>query len=557
MKKQILSIVLAVSMLASMFTAFMLPAVAADATDRNVMVSSSDLTVDGERDDEYLMSSPVKSTYKIKDTGNKTLSFEAYGVATEKGFYLWIDIKGETTYVNDAAKHPNEYGSPNRDYLQVYYNMSANQQSQDHIGYIMHDYNNRAYFRNAAGSNKAGYTATAPEGFKSAAKKTATGWVSEMFIPFASGSPTADGMAAGNLDTFFSIGYQYNDDYDGSGGYDCAVYDLETTSYWSDYRLMAPVKFFSGMVFGKLSKTNVFMDGDIAVDYQVALGAEYNPNDIAVRYTITPAGATQPNEPVLVKGVLVDPALDIYNFSYGLAPYRMNDKIKVELLNGDEVIDDREEFTVRQHAIDMYNNTKEKLKISENQYIAMRRLVIDMLNYGAMCQEFVKYDTANLVNSGYESDFDDISVDYTPMDISESLNSYTAELESVSVYFDSSDRLCFKFTANDINNIAITIDNGRTFGAVDMAYTYDAEEGVYVAYSDIIDGADYHKNMTVKLVQINNKGTDWESRTVLQTAEVSVNACLAKYVNSSNATLAKLGLAAYNYGLSSRALAGA
>ena len=74
--------------------------------------------------------------------------------------------------------------------------------------------------------------------------KTSDGWVAEMFIPWYSGTPTYDAMQSGDLlNAAFLVGFQYNDDYDGTGGYNCAVYDKNTTSYWSDYLLM-PESYF-------------------------------------------------------------------------------------------------------------------------------------------------------------------------------------------------------------------------------------------------------------------------------------------------------------------------
>ena len=157
MKKQIMSIVLAVSMLASLFTAFMLPAVAADdPTERAIYVTDNAIVVDGKLDEDYLESDKIVSIYRIRDK-DPNLNFEGYAVATKAGIYIWLEIKGDTTYVNEAGRNVNDYKSQkeNRDYLQVYYNMSANGNS-DHIGYVMHDYHNSTYFRNEAGSNQTG-----------------------------------------------------------------------------------------------------------------------------------------------------------------------------------------------------------------------------------------------------------------------------------------------------------------------------------------------------------------------------------------------------------------
>jgi hypothetical protein len=67
--------------------------------------------------------------------------------------------------------------------------------------------------------------------------------MSEMFIPWVSGTPINEAMSAGDLSCSFHIGFQYNDDYDGNNDYNCAIYDKATTSYWADYTLMPKVAF--------------------------------------------------------------------------------------------------------------------------------------------------------------------------------------------------------------------------------------------------------------------------------------------------------------------------
>lgn len=554
MKKQIISIVLAVSMLATMLTAFMLPALAADPV-RNVKITDETVKVDGVMEEVYLESSSIDSIYKIRDSKNTTLAFKGYMVANYKGVYIWIEIMGDTTYVNTNGTNVHDFGGDNRDYLQIYYNMSAAGQ-KNHIGYIMHDYNNSTYFRNQAGSANSGYTKTAPAGFESAAVKTDNGWISEMYIPWHDGTPVYEAMQKKDTSCYFSIGFQYNDDYDGNNKYDCAVYDKATTSYWSDYTLMPKVTFMTDI--GVLSKTNVFLDGDIAVDYDVTLAGKYDADKTFVRFTVTGANGEEVYE---IPGVLVDPATDTYNYSLGLAPHRMGDTIQPELVSDGTVIHSREAFSIKSYCLDMYNSTLEASKLTPNQYAAMKNLVVDMLHYGAIAQEFMDYDTENLVNKGLEikgfENFQMRPISYEEIVISESAKAGT-EFTATSLYFDSSNRMCFKFKTDDIDNVVVNIGDGTPgFAAKDLAYTYIEDEDVYVVYTDIIDPADYDKVFNVRLVNINDKGTAYESRTVIQTVNCSVNAYLgttvAKYQpdmfeDMDAAIYTILAQSAYNYG---------
>lgn len=576
MKKQIISIVLAVSMLATMLTAFMLPAVAADEDPvRKVKVTAEDVKVDGVMEEVYLQSTAVESIYKIKDTANTKLAFKAYMVATYEGIYIWTEIMGESTYVNTGDTNIHDYGKDNRDYLQLYYNMSAEDKT-NHIGYIMHDYRNSTYFR-----DQSGLTYSAPEGFASAAVKTDTGWISEMYLPWRPGSDTYAAMQNKDTSCSFRLGFQYNDDYDGVGGkdgkgqYDCAVYDKATTSYWSDYTLMPKVTFITDV--DVLSKTNVFVDGDMAVDYNVTLHGKHDPSNVYVEFTVT--GADGKDETIKAYGTLVDPSTNTYNYSLCLAPHRMGDTIKPKLIIDGAVRDTVDAFTIKDYCLSLYNQTEEESKLTPNQYAAMKLLVVDMLHYGAIAQLVTKYDTDNLVNKGVEvENWDKIGdkeyleelemrpISFKDIEVSKS-NKHGTEFTATNVYFDSSNRMYFKFKTNCIDNVMVSIGDGTPgVPAKVLAPTYIEEEDAYIVYTDIIDPADYDKEFTVRLVYLTDKGTDYENSEVIQTVKCSLNSYFGTAINVYKADMLKnqdaylavlLSEAAYNYGHSMVLFAGA
>ena len=560
MKKQIISIVLAVSMLATMLTAFMLPAVADDGDESlNAFVTTKTIKVDGIIEEEYYNSLPVKSTY-THNKKNDELAFSIYMLATRDGVYVAANIVGEKTFVNAVGIDPN---TQKKDYFQIYYNMSSEPGKTEAYGWVMLDYHNNTF-----SSKNSVYQTGMPEGFVSAATKNSdgNGWVAEFFLPWREGTKIYEGMKNGNLNCYFSIGFQYNDDFDGSGGYDHALYDFKKgLNYWSDYTKMSQV--FFGMSCGVLSETNVFLDGDIAVDYDVTLGGVYDASNTYVKYTVTDAFGEQREYESY--GVLVNPATDTYNYSLCLAPHRMGDTIKVELVSDGKVIGEKPEFSIKDYCLNMYNLSEEESNLTFNQYVAMKRLVVDMLNYGAIAQIFMDYDTDNLVNEGVEfEDLEEIEmrpISYEAIEVSESTK-YGTEFTATNLYFDSSNRMCFKFKTDDIDNVIINIGDGTPgVAAKDLAYI-DLGNGVYEAYTDIIDPADYDKIFTVRLVNINDKGTAYESREVVQTVKCSVNAYLGTTVDTYKADMLEdiqaylytvLAQTAYNYGHSMVLFAGA
>ena len=277
---------------------------------------------------------------------------------------------------------------------------------------------------------------------------------------------------------------------------------------------------------------------------------------MAVKYTITGANGT---EEVIVKGSVTDAATDTFNFSYGIAPQRMNDTVAVELLYDDQVIHSRPAFTVRDYCVEMYNESAEDLKQTANQNLIMKQLIVDMLNYGASAQLYTNYDKDNLVNAGFEAEVEDRVVEYQDIVVSDTIPGYTnTRFVSTNLYFDSSNRICFKFKATDIDNTIVTISDGSGALAQTLVPTYIPEEDAYIVATDLIDAADYDHVFTARICHVNDKGTDWESYTVIQSVSCNVNAYLAEIIRTStDANMVKLAQAAYNYGQSASAFAAA
>lgn len=88
----------------------------------------------------------------------------------------------------------------------------------------------------------------------------------------------------------------------------------------------------------------------------------------------------------------IDEATGRYVFSVALAATQMTEKITVELVNGENVIDTRS-YSVRQYADYVLS---EDSGIAEN----IKNLVREMLNYGGMAQTYFDYNTQQLANEG-------------------------------------------------------------------------------------------------------------------------------------------------------------
>lgn len=110
----------------------------------------------------------------------------------------------------------------------------------------------------------------------------------------------------------------------------------------------------------------------------------------------------------------------IYN---GLSAKQMCDGITITLYNGETVVDEWAD-SIRNYAmrlLESADNTYANLEQTDEDYQAkrtgienLRKLLVDMLNYGAACQTYFGYNTSDLANTdvtgtGSDYTFDDVS----------------------------------------------------------------------------------------------------------------------------------------------------
>lgn len=251
---------------------------------------------------------------------------------------------------------------------------------------------------------------------------------------------------------------------------------------------------------------------------QVSVGA-----DLSVKYFATVENATEASmkftvenvDPVIVEGVLVDGK---YEFVFpGIAPQRMGDNIKAELIANGKVIATKDDYSIKANAQNILNNdeTTDKAK----------QFVTDMLYYGAAAQKYAGYKVNNLATDGIEGLGTPSNATPTATDLTLTQTTGSASFKSATVWFDS------------VNKLIVKINNAESATLKVNGVTVTVTDGVYT--TEEIKVVDFDKVFTLELV---------ENDQTVQTLTYSVNSYAYSKQNSTNSAMAELAIALYRLG---------
>ena len=213
-----------------------------------------------------------------------------------------------------------------------------------------------------------------------------------------------------------------------------------------------------------------------------------------------------------------------YKYSFELAPQLMTVNIKAEIIFNGVVVAEKD-YSVATYAYNKLNDeaSSEKLK----------RLVSDLLYYGAAAQSYKGYNLENLASNVEgilpATDATPDTTDFTLVK-NEEAASYPVYFKGASVYFDNVNKIYVTLNDTVDENVTLTVNGkevaleGATFKTDGIKATAFAETYTFV-------------------LSYNGE--------VMQTLTYSVNAYA--YAMKDNANMAKLALALYRYGMSATA----
>ena len=252
------------------------------------------------------------------------------------------------------------------------------------------------------------------------------------------------------------------------------------------------------------------------------------PENATMRFTSSSGKVT------VVDGVL-DADTGYYKFAYiGINPQCMSDTIKAELMVNGEILDTKENYSVKAYCESQATKSAGALDLTPNQFEALKTLLADMLTYGAASQEYKAYNTANLADNTewvkeYKSAF------AVPAGVRKITGNTDADNRAVSVGLNMANvnRIYFKVKLTD--DIVVKLNGVE----IDKSTLVKKDDGTYTLYSDDIMATQFDEVFTLTLVKDGNEITK---------VEYNVNAYIqAKYNVSS---VEKIVKALSNYGTS-------
>ncbi|MBQ9387375.1 MAG: right-handed parallel beta-helix repeat-containing protein [Lachnospiraceae bacterium] len=304
--------------------------------------------------------------------------------------------------------------------------------------------------------------------------------------------------------------------------------------------ILAMVSFVAAITFAVALRTGAFADDQAAfVSASVSVSSDFT---LHVKAT-APASVTSPQvtfvrageEDVTVDGTKLK---DGWLFSYtGIHSECMADVITMNLKNGSSVLTTGT-YSIKQYFTDLRSAGASGLGMSSTQFNALKKLMADILEFGAATQNYISYNTSSLANSpswvasektqGFTAPASDREVVL--------LGEVNNRIYSAKIIITNIVNLSFSVNAREADRLVVADESGKT--ATYFLSDFDGKEITCAG----LPATSYDTVWTVTL-------TD-ESGEVYSRVKYSVNSYIATMAASAEGTFAAILRAMYNYGVS-------
>lgn len=219
----------------------------------------------------------------------------------------------------------------------------------------------------------------------------------------------------------------------------------------------------------------------------------------------------------------------VFDFS-DLAPQRMADKIKAEVLYKGALIDVKDDYSIKTNAQNLLTANADNAELCQ--------FIIDMLYYGAAAQQYTNYNTDNLANDGITGASATTPDASWARVLENNSTPDTVYFRAATVWFDSVNKLIIKLSAVT-ENTKLYVDGTL------VEINYDESTNTYSYTTGEILATDFDKVFTFTL---------YEDGTLIQTLKYSVNSYAYSKQNTTNTNMAELALALFRLGQSAEKL---
>lgn len=233
----------------------------------------------------------------------------------------------------------------------------------------------------------------------------------------------------------------------------------------------------------------------------------------------------------------------------GIAPHRMGEKVKATLyavVDGEEV-SAQAEYSIVDYCMNMLE------KCQGDDYAKLRRLLVDLLQYGAAAQNYMNHRTDNLVTAGLSAE---VLAEGSTEPLRQLVDSQNVRYSTVAspqvtwkgagLYLVESVQVRLKFQAQDTQGLTINVR------LADQTYTMDASEFVaagdkdtWYVYFDQLNAAQMSEVFQVTCYR--------DGVAVSDTLQYSIESYVRSKLFSSDSRLAALVIALMRYGDSANA----
>ena len=286
--------------------------------------------------------------------------------------------------------------------------------------------------------------------------------------------------------------------------------------------------------------------------------------DIVSKFEYTaPAGYTKANytftyrgEPFEYTDVAIKEGKNVLEFVES-NPARIGETIVVSLAltNGTDTLTDTSQFSVADYLGTLLTaapSTFETIKTQE-QYVAMRTLAANLVNYSAKTQEYIGLENTSSSILSTETVKNFVGAEM-PADTDLAVGTLADDAEygfvGANLLLDGKVSVCFYFVAKNKENLSLSVafDGGSatTLTNIEEAPEIVAKEGVTV-YKAVLEGVsaiDVDKKFTAEILS--------NGSAVGNEVTYSVKSYANAMLTSKNENMKSLALALYNYGLSAK-----
>ena len=232
-----------------------------------------------------------------------------------------------------------------------------------------------------------------------------------------------------------------------------------------------------------------------------------------------------------------------YVFAFrNIAPNQMNDTITATLwatLDGEAVCSETKTYSIADYCYGMLKDC------SGDDYAELRTLLVDILNYGAVSQQYTSYNTANLVNAGLTAEQAAWGTSGDPA-LTSVLNTNYAVVENpaatwkgAGLALNDSVSVRLKFIAEDVEGLSVKVQSGETTWTIGSD-AFIAQDGVYYVYFNGLNAGQMRNTIYLTICDGDTP--------VSNTVSYSIESYAYEKQNSTIAYLADLVKAMMRYG---------